>query len=113
MDILYRGERLTAAEILNAMADPPSYSAVRAQLRTLEEKGHVRHEEQGPRYVYFPALSRTRATRHAVSHLVQTFFKGSVTQAVAALIETADGKLTRDDLDRLETMIANARKEGR
>lgn len=112
MDILYQGDRLTAAEIRDAMADPPSYSAVRAQLRTLEEKGHVRHEEHCLRYVYFPSLSRTKATKNAVSHLVRTFFKGSVTQAVTALIQAADGKLTAEDLDGLEQVIAAARKEG-
>jgi predicted transcriptional regulator len=113
LDILYRGDRLTAAEIREAMADAPSYSAVRALLRTLEEKGHVRHQEKNLRYVYFPAVSRARASRSAVSHLVRTFFQGSVTQAVAALIESADGKLTQEELVRLEEMIAVARKEGR
>jgi predicted transcriptional regulator len=113
LDILYRSERLTAAEIRDAMADAPSYSAVRALLRTLEEKGHVRHQEKNLRYVYYPAVYRAKAIRSAASHLVRTFFQGSVTEAVGALIESADGKLSQEDFEHLEAMIADARKEGR
>ncbi|MFN7921722.1 MAG: BlaI/MecI/CopY family transcriptional regulator [Bryobacteraceae bacterium] len=113
MDILWRRDRLAASEILAEMADPPSYSAVRALLRTLEQKGHVRHSEEGLRYVYSPVAPRGAAARSAASHLVETFFSGSVSGAVAALIDCADGKLTKSELDELGNLIAKARKEGR
>src|SRR5215472_6315978 len=86
MDILYRGGRATAAEVREALPDPPSYSAVRAMLRLLEEKGHVRHEEAGLRYVFLPTVGRERAKRSALKHLLETFFEGSVEQAVATLL---------------------------
>lgn len=113
MDILYRGERLTAAEIQRAMHDPPSYSAVRALLRTLVEKGHIRHAQDGPRYVYFPVAGRERVARSAVAHLVQTFFQGSAEKAVAALLDVSAGKVSDEEFDRLAGMIEKARKEGR
>lgn len=113
MDVLYAAEGLTAAEVRERMPDPPGYSAVRAQLRILEEKGHVRHEERGPRYVFFPVVSRAKARRSALKSLVQTFFDGSPEHAVAALIDESRSKLGPAELDRLAQLIAQARKEGR
>jgi len=113
MEILYGAEGLTAAEVRERMSDPPGYSAVRALLRILEEKGHVRHDERGPRYVFSPVVSRTKARRSAIKSLVQTFFGGSAEQAVAALIDESRSKLSDAELDRLAELIAAARKEGR
>ena len=110
MDVLYRRGKATAAEVRQEMPEAPGYSAVRAMLRVLEEKGHVRHEEEALRYVFIPTRSRTQATRSAVAHLVETFFEGSTERAVAALI---DGKLSEQELDRLANVIESARKEGR
>jgi predicted transcriptional regulator len=112
MDVIYRRGRATAAEVLEDIADPPSYSAIRALLRLLEEKGHVRHEQDGPRYVYTPIVNRDRARRSALKHVVRTFFDGSATDAVAALLDT-DSRLDTAELDRLSAMIEHARKEGR
>ena len=111
MEVLYAAEGLTAAEVRERMPDPPGYSAVRAQLRILEEKGHVRHEERGPRYVFSPVVSRAKARKSALKALVQTFFAGSPEQAVAALID--ESKLGPAELDRLALLIEEARKEGR
>ena len=113
MDILYRRGRATAQEVLTDMAEAPSYSAVRALLRLLEEKGHAKHEEDGQRYVYLPAVARSDARRSALSHLVKTFFGGSVESAVAALVEPSRSKLSTEELDRLAAIIDRARKEGR
>jgi predicted transcriptional regulator len=113
MDILYRRGRATAHEVLADLAVPPSYSAVRALLRLLEERGHVRHTEAGQRYVYFPAVARGDARRSALAHLVKTFFAGSVEQAVATLVESSRSKLSREELDRLSDIIDRAKKEGR
>jgi predicted transcriptional regulator len=113
MEILYGAEGLTAAEVRERMADAPGYSAVRALLRILEEKGHVRHEERGPRYVFSPVVSRAKARKSAIKSLVQTFFGGSPEQAVAALIDESRAQLSRAELDRLADLIAAARKEGR
>lgn len=113
MDILYRRGRATAAEVLEDMADPPSYSAVRALLRILEEHGHARHVQDGPRYVYLPAVARSDARKSALSHVVTTFFDGSVEQAVAALVESSRSKLSKDELERLAQLIEKAKKEGR
>jgi len=110
MDVLYRRGRATAAEVRQEIPDPPGYSAVRAMLRVLEEKGHIRHEEEALRYVFIPTASRTQATRSAVAHLVATFFEGSTERAVAALL---DGKLSREELDRLAVLIESAKQEGR
>jgi len=112
MDVIYRRGRATAAEVLDDIPDPPSYSAVRAMLRLLEEKGHVRHEQDGPRYVFLPTGIRDRARKSALKHVGRTFFDGSATDAVAALLD-ADAKLSESDLDRLSVMIQNARQEGR
>src|SRR5580765_904545 len=112
MDVIYRRGRATVAEVLEDIPDPPGYSAVRAMLRLLEEKGHVRHEQDGPRYVFLPVVNRDRARRSALKHVVRTFFDGSATDAVAALLD-GDGKLSESELDRLSTMIERARQEGR
>lgn len=113
MDILYRLGRATAHEVLEHLPDPPSYSAVRALLRLLEERGHVRHVQEGQAYVYLPAVARSDARKSALSHVVRTFFGGSVEQAVAALVDSPRAKLSRDELDRLAELIEKAKKEGR
>ena len=113
MDILYRRGRATAHEVLADLADPPSYSAVRALLRLLEERGHAKHSEEGQRYVYAPAVARGEARRSALAHVVKTFFAGSVEQAVATLVESSRTKLSHDELDRLSDLIDRAKKEGR
>jgi predicted transcriptional regulator len=113
MDILYRRGRATAHEVLEDLADPPGYSAVRALLRLLEERGHAKHSEEGQRYVYAPAVARGDARRSALAHVVKTFFAGSVEQAVATLVESSRTKLSRDELDRLSDLIDRAKKEGR
>src|SRR5215469_9733295 len=97
MDILHRRGRATAHEVLEDLSDPPSYSAVRALLRLLEERGHVKHVQDGPRYVYSPAVTRGDARRSALAHVVQTFFAGSVEQTVAALVESRRSKLSREE----------------
>ena len=113
MDILFREEQATASEVQSAMADAPSYSAVRAMLRVLEDKGHVRHEQDGPRYVYRPVIARERAKRSAMRHLLHTFFEGSHEQAVAALLDEASTSLSEQELDRLAKVIERHRaKEG-
>ncbi|MDE3156628.1 MAG: BlaI/MecI/CopY family transcriptional regulator [Acidobacteriota bacterium] len=111
MDIVYEHGRATAAEIAVALPDPPSYSAVRTLLRILETKGHLRHETDGLRYVYSPTVPRDQASRSALRNLVRTFFDGSATQAVAALLDQA--KLSEEELERLAGLIDEARKEGR
>ena len=111
MDIVYARGRVTAAEVAAALPDPPSYSAVRALLRILEEKGHLRHETEGPRYVFMPTVSRDKARRSALRSLVRTFFDGSAAQAAAALLDST--RLSDDDVKRLEAIIEKAREEGR
>jgi predicted transcriptional regulator len=113
MDILYRRGRATAHEVLADLADAPSYSAVRALLRLLEERGHVKHAEDGPRYVYAPAVARGDARKSALAHVVKTFFAGSVGEAIATLVESSRSKLSREELDRLSDLIDRAKKEGR
>jgi predicted transcriptional regulator len=113
MDILHRRGRATAHEVMADLADPPSYSAVRTFLRLLEEQGHVRHEQDGPRYVYTPTVARREAQRSALSHLVDTFFDGSVESAVATLVESSKPKLSAQELDRIAALVAKAKKEGR
>jgi predicted transcriptional regulator len=112
MDVLYSRGRATAAEVHEDMPNAPSYSAVRAFLRLLEEKGQVRHVEDGPRYVYMPIVARGEARRSALAHVVRTFFAGSVEQAVATLVDPSRSKLTREELDRLADLIERAKKEG-
>jgi predicted transcriptional regulator len=113
MDVVYRLGRVTAAEVLEALPDPPSYSTVRALLRVLEDKGHLRHEQDGPRYVFLPTVPRDKARRSALQQLVQTFFDGSTAQTVAALLGSPDSKLTDEDYDRLSRLLDKAREEGR
>lgn len=113
MDALYRLGAGTAREVQGAMDDPPSYSAVRTFLRLLEEKGQVTHVETAGRYVYKPTTSRTTARKRALSRVVDTFFGGSVSDAISALVDTSRGKLSKEEIARLETMIENAKKGGR
>jgi predicted transcriptional regulator len=112
IDILYAQGRATAAEVQSLLPDPPSYSAVRAMLRILDEKGHVRHEQDGPRYVYLPTVARENAKRSAMRHMLQTFFDGSTAQAISALLDDSSAKLSDADLDRLARMIEDARRTG-
>ena len=112
MDVLFRRGRATAAEVMAELTGQPSYSTVRTQLRVLEEKGHVRHEEEGLRYVYLPAVPRHTARRSALKHLVDTFFEGSAEQTVAALLGGEGMRLSDEELTRIAQMIARARKEG-
>jgi predicted transcriptional regulator len=112
MDILYRRGRATASEVLDDLSGNPSYSTVRAQLRVLEEKGHVRHEEAGLRYVYMPAVPRHAARKSALRHLVDTFFDGSAEQVVAAVLGGEATRLSEDDLKKIAGLVAKARKEG-
>ncbi|MFY9724534.1 MAG: BlaI/MecI/CopY family transcriptional regulator [Bryobacteraceae bacterium] len=113
MEILYERGKASAAEVRQAMPDAPGYSAVRALLRVLEQKGHVRHEEQGLRYVYLPVVARNKASRSAVKQLMDTFFAGSPEQIVAALLDVSSARLTREELDRMAAMIEQAKKEGK
>jgi BlaI family penicillinase repressor len=113
MDHLFRVGRATAAEVLAGMPEPPSYSAVRAMLRTLEEKGHVKHEEEGRTYVYFPTARRENARRTALQHLLRTFFDNSAEQAMAALLDLKGTKMTEAELDRMADLIEQAKQEGR
>lgn len=112
IDILYSQGRSTAAEVQAALPDPPSYSAVRAMLRILEEKGHVRHEQDGPRYVYLPTVARDNAKRSALRHMLRTFFDGSAEQAISALLDESSANLSEAELDRLARMINQARRPG-
>jgi predicted transcriptional regulator len=113
MEVIYRRGRATAAEVLDQLADPPGYSAVRALLRVLEEKGHLRHEEDGQRYVFLPTVPLERARQSALRQLLHTFFDGSTEQAVAALLDLSSTRLSDAELERLSRLIADARKEGR
>jgi len=113
MDVIFRMERATAGEVMDAMADPPSYSAVRATLRVLEQKGLLRHEDDGTRYVYRPTLNREKARQSALDHVLTTFFDGSVGNVVTALLQRSNGDISPDDLDRIAGLIDQARKEGR
>jgi BlaI family transcriptional regulator, penicillinase repressor len=112
IDILYAQGSATAAEVQAALPEPPSYSAVRAMLRILEEKGHVRHEQDGPRYIYRPTLARDNAKKSAMRHMLQTFFDGSAEQAISALLDDHTTRLSDAELDRLARMISEARKPG-
>src|SRR5271157_3271803 len=111
MDILYQRGRASAAEIQVALPDPPTYSAVRAKLRVLEEKGHVRHEEESLHYVYLPTVARDTARRSALRHMLSTFFEGSVEQAVAAMLDLSAADLSEQDLDRISELIKVAKQE--
>lgn len=113
MDILYRQGKASANDVRDAMPDAPSYSAVRAMLRVLEEKGHVKHQEEGMKYVYSPVVAAGKAKRSAVKHVLETFFDGSAEQAVAALLDVSSSKLTREELDRMAALIEKAKQEGK
>lgn len=113
MDILYAGGESTVGEVLERLADPPSYSAVRATLRVLEEKGHVQHKQDGPRYVYLPTVPQDKAKKAALNHLVGTFFNGSAEAAVMALLQMSETKLSQGEIDRLAEKIREAEEEGR
>jgi len=112
MDILYRRGRATANDVMADLPGEPSDSTVRTQLRVLESKGHVRHEEEGLRYVYMPAVARHSARRSALRHVVETFFEGSTEKVVAALLGGDASRLSDDELDRIARIVARARKEG-
>jgi predicted transcriptional regulator len=113
MDVLYARGRATAAEVLDGLGDPPSYSAVRALLRVLEDKGHATHDEEGRAYVYRPTVPREQARRSALAHLVRTFFGNSPEQAMAALLDLNGPKLGDAALDRLAEQVERAKREGR
>ena len=113
MEIVYAAGSVTAAEVTERLAAPPSYSAVRATLRILENKGHLRHRQDGPRYLYLPTVGRERALRSAFRGLLKTFFDGSPGDAVVALIDQAGAKLSPEDLGRIGRQIEDARKKGR
>jgi BlaI family transcriptional regulator, penicillinase repressor len=113
MDALYQSGEATVNEVIERMPDPPSYSAVRATLRVLEDKGLVKHKQDGPRYVYLPAISTSKAGFAALKHLVHTFFDGSAEQALVALVQMSDANLTPAELERLSDRIGKAKKEGR
>lgn len=113
MDIIYRNGQATVTEVQEQMDDPPSYSGVRALLRILVQKGHLKHQHDGPRYVYTAILPRERARAGALKQLVQTFFDGSAANAVAALLDSDRAALPKAELDRLAKLIDQARKEGR
>src|SRR5215813_3472844 len=110
MDVLYRKGKASALEVLESLPDPPSYSAVRALLRILENKGHVRHEKDGPKYVFLPRVKVETAKRSAIRHLIQTFFNGSPEQAVATLLDVESSRLSDENLGRLAELIERARK---
>ena len=113
MDILYQRGKASANDVRDGMEDAPSYSAVRAMLRVLEEKGHVKHQAEGLKYVYVPTVARDKAKRSAVKHVMETFFNGSPEQIVAALLDVASTRLTDEELDRMSHMIEKAKKEGK
>ena len=113
MDIIYRLGEVTAAEVMENLPDPPSYSAVRALMRILEEKTHLRHRQEGPRYVYTPTVPLDAAKQSALKHVLSTFFEGSVSQAVAALLDLGRDDLTDAELERLARLIDLTHDEGR
>ena len=113
MDALYTLGEATVGEVMDRMPDPPSYSAVRATLRVLEEKGHAKHKQDGPRYLYLPTVSRDKAQSTALKHLVGTFFGGSVEQAVMALLSMPETKMSEDQLEKLADQVRRAEEEGR
>jgi predicted transcriptional regulator len=113
LDAIYQLGEPSVAEVLASLADPPSYSAVRTMIRMLEKKGLLRHRQIGTKYVYRPTRSRAAASRSALAHVVQTFFGGSATDAVAAILDVSASGLTDNDLQRLEQLIDQARREGK
>ena len=113
MDVVYARGRVTVAEVLEGMADAPSYSTVRTLLRLLEEKGQLRHEQDGPRYVYVPVVAREKARRSALRNMLHTFFDGSTEEAVAALLDLHDERKGPVDMARIRVLIEKAQREGR
>lgn len=113
MDIIYELNRATVAQVLDRIPNPPSYSAIRALLRVLEEKGHLAHKQEGPRYIYSPTLSREKARKNALKHLMRTFFDNSTEDIVAALLDISEDNLSKQDYQRIQELIKKARKEGR
>lgn len=113
VEVVFRLGRATVADVLAELPDPPSYSSVRAMLRILETKGHLKHEQDGPRYVYLPAMPQEKARRSVLRHMVNTFFGGSAVQAAAALLESEDATMSDGDLQRLRRLIARARTKER
>ena len=113
MNIIFRSGKASATEVMEGMSDPPSYSAVRATLRVLEQKGHLRHQHDGARYVYTPTVNRERARISALDQLLNTFFDGSAASVVATLLERSKDDMSSDELQKLSELIAQARKEGR
>ena len=113
MEILYQHGKASVSEVRELMQDAPGYSAVRAMLRVLEEKGHTRHQAEGLKYVYMPTVAREKAKRSAVKHLLDTFFAGEPDQIVAALLDVSATRLTREELNRMSEMIEVARREGK
>lgn len=111
MDVLFRLERATVAEVQEELPNPPGYSAVRAQLRILEEKGHISHTQEGPRYVYAPEMPLERAKRSALAHVAETFFDGSPAKLMASLLDEGASDLSNDELERLSALIERARSE--
>ena len=112
MDVLFRRGRATAADVMEDLPGSPSYSTVRTQLRVLEEKGHARHVEEGRRFVYMPAVARSAARKVALRHVVETFFDGSVERVVAALLGGEASRLSDDEIDRIQTLVDKAKKDG-
>ena len=113
MDIIYELNKATVAQVLDKIPNPPSYSAIRALLRVLEEKGHLVHKQEGPRYIYSPTLSREKARKNALKHVMKTFFDNSTEDIVAALLDISDDNLSKQDYQRIQELIKKARKEGR
>ena len=113
MDVLYRLGRATAAEIMDGVPGAPGYSTIRTQLRVLETKGHVKHDEQGLRYIYMPTVPRHSARKSALKHLVETFFDGSSAKAVAALLGGEAARVSDEDLERIAELVRDARSESR
>ena len=109
MDIVYEMTKVTAQQVMERLPDPPSYSAVRAMLRKLEDKGHIMHREEGAKYVYHPVIDHEQASRNAISRLVKTFYDGSAAQAVNALLGMSFNDISREELEKIESMIANAK----
>jgi len=111
IDIIYQLNQATVAEVKDNLPNPPSYSAVRAMLNILEDKGYLKHEQDGPRYVYRPTIDPQKAKRGALKHLLNTIFQGSAENAVATLLDISKSKLTRDELNRLSKLIEDAKDE--
>ena len=113
MDFLYERERASVTEVMQGIADPPSYSAVRAMLRTLEQKGRIRHVEDGRAYIYEPVMQKDSARQGALAHMLRIFFDGSTEKAVAALLDQKGSKLSKAELDRVAALVQQARRDGR